>query len=681
MTPAEQHPRKRLRSNGDQDDWPPTRVLGSNLGYSGFRRGIQSDRLFVDKTLLCKALFDSEATVVCVSTPPGFGKVVNTDIIEKFFDVLTLEDMKDSASYSYQKPSGPVVPETARASREKLFEQTLLQERHPEFVKHFCRYPVMYINFMVTQYDSARPEYVYKRLVWSMLSAVKKWIDAFDCSELSGEQRERYEALAAMESTVSADIRKDFKDWQQYEPSPKALFDCLSDFVASISSERYIIIAEKCDDVFIRIQGKSWEPELRAVLLELFERMFKNNNRLLKAMLISIFAIPLDELGLDSSASIIPAFNNCFHSPVDYPLTSEQAIAAMFGFTSPEVCGIVSNVKLAEQEKQVLDYFGSYSFGYKDGRFSSGQVMTYLFTLTSQKNQSTDHYKSWLRLLRHFNFTPHDSVKSIVRKASPELLLLLLRLIGDYDHGGSSCFIWPSAEIKDQQHSQDELSNLVVDLSTNPGNTDAESSVDKIATLLVFLGYLTVGHNNALRIPNNAMRDMWENLRLLATFNTQLQVEQYDQQHELISSLFNGETDTICSEFTSLLEQITADSRTYAPHTQLEYMCRVLMSKLTIMRYMFEHRPAGIEYDARFLADPQFDTPWIIKLQPFGRYTQALTVKLCFRNIATVQLPNEQAAVANPSSEELSDKPQHDIQLNLAVLIDNNSVTVQRACN
>ncbi|KAJ1741226.1 hypothetical protein LPJ68_003045 [Coemansia sp. RSA 1086] len=681
MSTAEQHPRKKLRSDLDKGDWSLTKVLGNSIDHLGFKHGTQQDRLLVDKTLLCKAFFDSEATVVCVSAPARFGKSVNIDIIEKFFDILTLGDLKDSTTYSYRTPSGPLVPEAARANRAKLFEQTLLREHHPEFFnKHFCRHPVIYTNFTVTQYDGAKPEYVYKRLLWNLSITAKQWLDVFDCKDLTAEQQERYKALKAMYGIVRADRSKNFNDWQSYKTSPKALFACLEDFVASISSERYIIIAEKCDEIFVEIQGKPWEQELRPVLLDLLVRMLKNNNQLLKALLVSTFAIPLDELDLDSTTSVIPAFNNCFHHSVDYPLTSEQAIASMFGFTSSEVCEIIRKVRLDDQNKHVLDCYGGYSFGYTEARFNPAQVLTYLSTVKRQqgnelgavKNSTAQRYRNGLNLLRYYCFTPEDSVNSIVRKASPELLMLVLRLVSDYDHGTSSCFIWPSAEIMARQCKNAELSNFVLDPSANPGNTNADSSVDRIVTLLVLLGYLTIGNNNALRIPNSAMRDMWENLRLLATFKTRVQVEQDSQQHELIDSLFSSETDTICFEFTNTLQQISTDSRNYSPKTQLEFMCRVLLSKLEIMRYTFDHRPARLEYNAQFLADPQLDTPWTIKLLPFGRYIQQLTLTLCFRNTSAVLLPNEQAMAVDPSNEE----PQHGIQLNLAVLIDNSNATV-----
>ncbi|KAJ1739451.1 hypothetical protein LPJ68_004660, partial [Coemansia sp. RSA 1086] len=50
------------------------------------------------------------------------------------------------------------------------------------------------------------------------------------------------------------------------------------------------------------------------------------------------------------------------------------------------------------------------------------------------------------------------------------------------------------------------------------------------------------------------------------------------------------------------------------------------------MKYSYEHRPAGLEYNARFLVHSQFDTPWTVKLLPYGCHIQQLKSTFSFVN-------------------------------------------------
>ncbi|KAJ2844989.1 hypothetical protein IWW36_004970 [Coemansia brasiliensis] len=227
---------------------------------------------------------------------------------------------------------------------------------------------------------------------------------------------------------------------------------------------------------------------------------------------------------------------------------------------------------------------------------------------------------------------PAKIVKYIIRGASPELLMLVLRLITDYDSGASSCFIWPSAQLKADhcKEADKSLFSFVVDPLASPSNTTAESSLDTVVTLLIYLGYLTIGSNNALQIPNNGVRDMWENLRLLATFGTIVQTQQDIKQHRLITSLYNGQPGLLYAVLTSALQRLSTSGANLPLQAQLEYVCRWILSNLTVSRYSSSHGKANLESDQKFVAYPKLNTPWTVMLLPFGRYIQPLAVTLCF---------------------------------------------------
>ncbi|KAJ2219742.1 hypothetical protein IW143_002551, partial [Coemansia sp. RSA 520] len=117
----------------------PVKVHGTIINVSGdFGRVARQGGIVLDKSLLCKALFDTPAPIrVCL--PRRFGKTFNLSVIEEFFNVVTCKDAK--------LVDGNVDKAAGCANRMELFKDSLLRGEHPEFFEeHFCKTPVIRIN-------------------------------------------------------------------------------------------------------------------------------------------------------------------------------------------------------------------------------------------------------------------------------------------------------------------------------------------------------------------------------------------------------------------------------------------------------------------------------------------------------------------------------------------------------
>ncbi|KAJ2369382.1 hypothetical protein H4S01_001034 [Coemansia sp. RSA 2610] len=213
--------------------------------------------------------------------------------------------------------------------------------------------------------------------------------------------------------------------------------------------------------------------------------------------------------------------------------------------------------------------------------------------------------------------------------ANPEVAELMKI---DFDHGESSCFIWPSLQLKDNHcaSAADAIHNFVLDPLVYPDAVRTEASIDSFVSLTLYLGYLTVGVDNSLRIPNNGMRDLWEQIRLMATFGTWDQIQQDIAQHQLIDSLFSGKAGIVHDDFESALKQLSSDCDSYSDAARLELACRYVASGLTLSKYAATKNQVNVVYDYQFLLKPQFGKTWAIELLPFGRYNQRLVVLFHF---------------------------------------------------
>ncbi|KAJ2842120.1 hypothetical protein IWW36_006024, partial [Coemansia brasiliensis] len=133
-TTIEDRPRKKLRSNDAADivDWSLSKIHNGSSGYANFEPNTRDNRILIDKTLLCKAFFGSKVSVISVSLPLVFCTRINLNILEKFFNILSSNDMQEPGRFlgSHGKPV-PLDLETARANRSTLFDQTLLHEHLP----------------------------------------------------------------------------------------------------------------------------------------------------------------------------------------------------------------------------------------------------------------------------------------------------------------------------------------------------------------------------------------------------------------------------------------------------------------------------------------------------------------------------------------------------------------------
>ncbi|KAJ2671448.1 hypothetical protein IWW42_003407 [Coemansia sp. RSA 1085] len=131
-----------------QHNLSPSKVYGNRIEVNGdFGTVARGNGVVLDKSLLCKALFDAGRTAICVCLPRRFGKTFNLSVLEEFFNIPHGEDAA--------AVNGIIDIEVARCSRLKLFEGSLLMENHPEFFEeNFCKFPVIRISMKLGDLSS-----------------------------------------------------------------------------------------------------------------------------------------------------------------------------------------------------------------------------------------------------------------------------------------------------------------------------------------------------------------------------------------------------------------------------------------------------------------------------------------------------------------------------------------------
>ncbi|KAJ2392454.1 hypothetical protein H4S02_000785 [Coemansia sp. RSA 2611] len=486
-----------------------------------------------------------------------------------------------------------------------------------------------------------------------------------------------------MHEDISGKFRGRDSELEGCADTPGTLFACLSEFVTSACQSRCIVLIDAYDKPFRYAKDKPWSDCVQQTYAALLKQIL-DSSLLLKAMLTCSYAAPL-EADSESILDVVPATYNCRQIQATADLNSEYALGAVFGFTRPEVTELMKMSSAPKHADFMLNRYGGYDFGYSDARYDCRSHIELLGCLVNSWNGDTSLPTSFKRVSR----VDYKAEKATLANWA-RVVMLASCLVSDFDHGESSCFIWPSLQLKDNHcaSAADAIHNFVLDPLVYPDAVRTEASIDSFVSLTLYLGYLTVGVDNSLRIPNNGMRDLWEQIRLMATFGTWDQIQQDIAQHQLIDSLFSGKASVVRDDFESVLMQLLSDGGSYSETACLELVCRYVASGLTLSKYTVSKDQRSVAYDRHFLSQPQFGKTWAIELLPFGRYIQRLVLLFRFSLIAQEEAmassagASEQLALdsLNKIVENSDAQPfaHCDVRLDLGVALGNGEVVVKQ---
>ncbi|KAJ2306079.1 hypothetical protein IWW55_001622 [Coemansia sp. RSA 2706] len=361
-------------------DLSPIRVhekapLGTYPGY----RSRWTD-LVVDKTLLCRAFMEIEHPVVRLCAPPGMGKSFNLDKLKNFFNALSRHDMPQANTRTYERkrviPS-ELISEEARGERMKLFQDSLLLKTMPRFFEaNFCRYPVISLNFNVSDVDCF-PSLV-RRMSWIVWYVAGQFIAGVDKSKLTETQQQRLETLITDHNSTEKELEPDSNGWETRTTAAESMFAHLDDVVHTLFGTDYIVLIDDYDGPFRVFQGTPWEDQARTAYMGLLSRILVGNKHLRKALLVGTYKVSLDHLDYTRLGSI-PTLALATNGLQSYSMDSQQsglggllAFGSLFGFTKAEIAEVCCEYARSEEFVDcsldrifdvVVELCGGYNFG------------------------------------------------------------------------------------------------------------------------------------------------------------------------------------------------------------------------------------------------------------------------------------------------------------------------------
>ncbi|MDY3257457.1 MAG: AAA family ATPase [Ruminococcus callidus] len=277
------------------------------IGIEDFKRLIDDEYYFVDKTLMIKELIESQTIVGLFTRPRRFGKTLNMSMIQRFFE-------KTDESNAY------------------LFDSLKISE-YPECMKYQGQSPVISVSLKSMKQGSYRDAFrMFKVLISREYDRHKNVLNS---DKISDSEKELFNSILNQKAEDAS-----------YLDSIKFL----SDTMAKYHNKNVIILIDEYDVPLENAFHQGFYDDMVNLIRSVFESALKTNPSLDRAFLTGCLRV--------SKESIFTGFNN----PKVYSITKNK-FSQYFGFTQDEMNGLLSYYSLEQYTDTIKEWYDGYLFG------------------------------------------------------------------------------------------------------------------------------------------------------------------------------------------------------------------------------------------------------------------------------------------------------------------------------
>ena len=303
------------------------------VGKSDFKRIIEENYYYVDKTLLIKEVIDSGDSILLIPRPRRFGKTLNLSMIGYFYacNPVTWEPEIESPETNKSGKGTPVL-----VSYKHLFDSLAISTTGPEYLDKMSQYPVISLSFKDIKNND-----------WdSCLDNIKDLIriaytthySIFESMTLMPHEKEYIRGILDQTGTKS-----------DYANSLKNLLIFLSRFY----NRRVVVLVDEYDTPIHAGFANGYYDEIVNFMRIFLGGGFKDVDAYLeKGILTGIMRIARESFFSD--------LNNLGV----YSLLSKK-FSSCFGFTETEVRTMLCDFNVSDMLEQVQFWYNGYRFGEK----------------------------------------------------------------------------------------------------------------------------------------------------------------------------------------------------------------------------------------------------------------------------------------------------------------------------
>ncbi len=299
-------------------------------GISDFKKYIDNDCYFVDKTHLIGYLIDHPSEVHLITRPRRFGKTLNLSMIRYFFESPL---PSQTAHFNTPPPSQATTqnPEPT-APNAYLFDGFLITG-HPECRKYMGQYPVIALSFKNVK-GTSRDENL--NSIRDLIAiAFSRHDYLLDNDLLKHDERRFFECILHREGS-DEDYAKSIAH--------------LSAWLHRSYGKKVYILLDEYDTPLQSAYARGFYDQMIDFIRGFMVQTFKDNPSLQQAVVIGILKV--------AQESIFSDFNNPAVSTV-----LNDSMKNCFGFTEPEVEAMAKHFKLESSMDSIRQWYNGYIFG------------------------------------------------------------------------------------------------------------------------------------------------------------------------------------------------------------------------------------------------------------------------------------------------------------------------------
>jgi len=280
---------------------------GLLIGTSDFKRYIDGNGYFVDKSLFIKEVLDNKSMVQLITRPRRFGKTLNMTMLRYFF-----ENTKEDNSY--------------------LFKD-LEVSRHSDIMEHKGKYPVIYLTFKDIKYSSW--DICKDRLFAEISRVYEEFSYVLDDTSLTEKEKKIFNKIIEEEDKIGL-----------YLDSLKELCKYLSKY----HNKKVILLIDEYDTPIHSAYLNNYYDEIIEFMRGFLGGALKDNIYLEKAVVTGILRV--------AKESIFSGLNNITSNTIiDYHFED------CFGFTEKETEEVLKYFDLEYDINDVKSWYNGYIFG------------------------------------------------------------------------------------------------------------------------------------------------------------------------------------------------------------------------------------------------------------------------------------------------------------------------------
>ena len=290
-----------------------TRKKKIAIGVEDFKKIIDKDGYFVDKTLMIQNLIESQAMVTLFMRPRRFGKTLNQFMIRRFFE--------DERTRSGE-----------RIDNGYLFDGLKVTACGEEVLQHQQQYPVIFLSLKSAKQPNF--EEAYKKICRALAEEFRRHQYLLEGNSLADDQKIMFQKIMAEQADYSA-----------YNDALKFLSECLWQY----HGKNTIILIDEYDVPLKNAYLEGFYDRMIQFIRSLFESALKTNPYLEKSVITGCLRI--------SKESIFTGLNN-----LETDSVLHTRYADSFGFTEDEVKAMLAYYDLAAELPEVKRWYDGYLF-------------------------------------------------------------------------------------------------------------------------------------------------------------------------------------------------------------------------------------------------------------------------------------------------------------------------------